>query len=109
MSAALRCVLLLGKVHVLTNAEIREMRQRMWNVVAQRRHVVKKVFPHRFQDTDSTDPLECELMLFGDVHVITKEKQELTIPWAGHAVLKKDSQGEKEKWKFKHYRVWLQR
>lgn len=81
----------------------------MWNVVAERKHTVQKVFPHRFQDADSTEPLECELMLFGDVHVVTKEGQELVIPWAGHGVLKKASEGGKEEWKFKHYQVWLQR
>lgn len=91
------------------HTEIRELRGRMWNVVAERKHVVKKVFPHHFQDPNSTNPLEYELMLYGDVHLITKEAQSLVIPWAGHAVLRKENEGEKEEWKFAHYQVWLQR
>lgn len=77
----------------------------MWTVVAERKHTVNKVFPARFQDGDG----ECECMLFGDVHLKTKEGQELVVPWAGHATLTKAVDGPKEEWKFSQYRVWLQR
>ncbi|KAM3515551.1 hypothetical protein MY11210_000729 [Beauveria gryllotalpidicola] len=85
--------------------EIRELRSRMWNVVAERKHTVKKVFPARFMDEDG----ECECMLFGDVRLKTKDGQELVVPWAGHATLTKAVDGSKEEWKFAQYRVWLQR
>lgn len=85
--------------------EIRELRSKMWTVVAERRHVVNKVFPARFQDGDS----ECEFMLFGDVHLKTKEGKELVVPWAGHAALTQVADGLKKEWKFSQYRVWLQK
>lgn len=79
----------------------------MWEVVADRKHVVHKAFPGSFQE-DNVEG-ECELMLHGDVHAVTKDGQSLVIPWAGHAVLVKTADGEKEEWKFKKYRVYLQR
>jgi hypothetical protein len=48
-------------------------------------------------------------MLFGDVHLVTKERQAMTVPWAGHAVLRRVEEGDKKEWKFVRYRVWLQR
>lgn len=85
----------------------------MWNVVADRKHVVYKVFPHRFQESDAATAnddgaTDHELMLFGDVHLVTKDDQKLTLPWAAHAVLRKGSQ-PKDEWKFQKYRVYLQR
>lgn len=92
----------------IETAGIRELRARMWNVVADRKHVVYKVFPHRFQESSDEGSTEHELMLFGDVHVMTKDDQKMTIPWAAHAVLRKGSQPTDE-WKFQKYRVYLQR
>ena len=91
--------------------EIRELRGRMWNVVAERKHVVNKVFPGSFQDAEAAknEAEECELMLFGDVHLVTKEGQAMTVPWAGHGVLRSVGEGDKKEWKFAKYRVWLQR
>ncbi|EGX97167.1 hypothetical protein CCM_01826 [Cordyceps militaris CM01] len=85
---------------------IRELRGRMWNVVAERRHTVHKVFPASFQDEHGA---ACECMLFGDVHLKTREGQALVVPWAGHATLARVVDGSKEEWKFSQYRVWLQR
>ncbi|KAF5130016.1 hypothetical protein E5D57_006351 [Metarhizium anisopliae] len=45
-------------------------------------------------DLESEDQ-ECELMLFGEVTLQTKDGQSLVVPWAGHAVLKKDETGRK--------------
>lgn len=82
----------------------------MWDIVQERKHSVVKVFPGSFQGPESiAGDQECELMLFGEVQVQTKDGQSLVIPWAGHAVLKKDREGEKEEWKFGHYQVWLQK
>lgn len=83
----------------------------MWNVVAERRHVVNKVFPGSFQEAEAAKDgaEECECMLFGDVHLVTKERQAMTVPWAGHAVLRRVEEGDKKEWKFVRYRVWLQR
>ncbi|KAK9435992.1 putative Fungal specific transcription factor [Metarhizium brunneum] len=84
--------------------EIRELRSKMWSTVQERRHSVVKVFPASFQDLESEDQ-ECELMLFGEVTLQTKDGQSQVVPWAGHVVLKKDKTGEKEECKFAHYRV----
>ncbi|KAM3558660.1 hypothetical protein MY1884_003861 [Beauveria asiatica] len=84
---------------------IRELRSRMWNIIAERKHTVKKVFPARFLDEDG----ECECMLFGHVQLKTRAGEELVVPWAGHATLTKVVDGLKEEWKFSQYRVWLQR
>lgn len=78
----------------------------MWTVVAERKHTVNKVFPARFQGEEDG---ECECMLFGDVHLKTKEGQALVVPWAGHATLTRVVDGPKKEWKFSQYRVWLQR
>jgi hypothetical protein len=83
----------------------------MWTVVQNRKHVVTKVFPARFKlDRAGSDAAvdECELMLFGEVHLEMKDGGAAVVPWAGHAILKK-SFGEKEEWKIARYRVWLQR
>lgn len=82
----------------------------MWTTVQERQHSVVKVFPGRFQDPDSEGGgQECECMLFGEVQLRTKEGQSLIVPWAGHAILLKIVEGEKEEWKFRHYQVWLQK
>ncbi|KAG6007782.1 hypothetical protein E4U21_005500 [Claviceps maximensis] len=67
----------------------------------------------RFQDRGSSGEegnlgQECECMLFGDVKLQTKEGESLIVPWAGHAILQKVGNGDKE-WKFRHYQVWLQK
>ncbi|CEJ91498.1 hypothetical protein VHEMI07205 [[Torrubiella] hemipterigena] len=98
----------IGNDHGKSEQGIRELRARMWNVVADRKHIVYKVFPHRFQESSDEGSTEHELMLFGDVHVVTKDEQKLTLPWAAHAVLRKGSQPTDE-WKFQKYRVYLQR
>ncbi|KAG6014603.1 hypothetical protein E4U54_005036 [Claviceps lovelessii] len=93
--------------------EIRALRGRMWTSVQDRQHSVVKVFPGRFQDPESVEggklKQECECMLFGDVKLQTKEGESLLVPWAGHAILQKVGEGEKEEWKFRHYQVWLQK
>jgi hypothetical protein len=84
----------------------------MWTVVQNRKHVVTKVFPARFKlDEAGSDAAvdECELMLFGEVQLEMKDGKEAVVPWAGHAILKKSPEGEKEEWKMARYRVWLQR
>ena len=48
-------------------------------------------------------------MLFGDVKLLLKSGENATVPWAAHAVLKRDVEGGREEWKFGYYRVWLQR
>ncbi|KAG6033979.1 hypothetical protein E4U41_006732 [Claviceps citrina] len=89
--------------------EIRQLRGRMWTTVQDRQHSVAKVFPGRFLDPDTDGGNEeCECMLFGEVKVQMREGQSLTVPWAGHAILVKNVDGEKEEWKFRHYQVWLQ-
>ncbi|KAM4060327.1 fungal specific transcription factor [Hirsutella rhossiliensis] len=81
--------------------EIRELRSRMWTTVRERRHTVAKVFPGRFRD----DECECEVMLFGEVKLTTKEGNEAVVPWAAHGGLRREGAG----WKFARYRVWLQK
>lgn len=84
----------------LTRAEIRELRSRMWTTVRERRHSVAKVFPGRFRDGG-----ECEVTLFGEVELTTKEGHDGMVPWAAHGELRREG-GE---WKFARYRVWLQK
>lgn len=92
------------------------MRNRMWTAVRDRQHTVTKVFPGRFQDPGAAEePVECELMLFGEVKLTLKgdgggveEGAIKVVPWAGHAVVRKEKEGEREEWKFTRYRVWLQ-
>ncbi|OAA73926.1 hypothetical protein ISF_00827 [Cordyceps fumosorosea ARSEF 2679] len=93
--------------HFTDDAHIRELRGRMWKVVAERRHTVEKVFPARFREDEQG---ECECMLFGEVRIKTRDDKEMVVPWAGHATLTKVVvDGLKEEWKFAQYRVWLQR
>ncbi|KAI9166688.1 hypothetical protein HJFPF1_02802 [Paramyrothecium foliicola] len=70
--------------------EIRDLRGRMWTSVAERKHTVSKVFPARFQDPAAAEgPVECECMLFGEVHYTTKDGNSSMKPWAGHGVVRK--------------------
>ncbi|KJZ71782.1 hypothetical protein HIM_08802 [Hirsutella minnesotensis 3608] len=91
--------------------EIRELRGRMWTTVQERRHTVTKVFPGQFEGGAGKEGElgGCELMLFGDVALTTKDGQRATVPWAAHAVLTLERDGERDEWKFARYRVWLQR
>lgn len=88
--------------------EIRELRQRMWSSVRERKHTVAKVFPALFREPAVEDGRECELMLFGEVGLTTKDDKATVVPWAGHAVVRKEAEGEREGWKFSRYQVWLQ-
>ncbi|KFH48925.1 hypothetical protein ACRE_001310 [Hapsidospora chrysogenum ATCC 11550] len=88
--------------------EIRELRQRMWTTVRERRHTVKKAFPAIFQDPADVRGDECELMLFGEVNLETTDGQSLVVPWAGHAVVKKEVDAVTKEWKFTQYQVWMQ-
>lgn len=82
------------------------MREGMWSVVAERKHTVTKVFPGRFNDNE--DSKGAELMLHGDVAYKTKDGNSSTVPWAGHAVLRKvQVEGGEEAWKLAEYRVFL--
>lgn len=86
----------------------------MWTSVEERKHTVTKVFPARFQDAsaaadgDGPGAVECEVMLFGEVDLKTRDGEALVTPWAGHAVVKRETVGERPEWKMSHYRVWLQ-
>lgn len=86
----------------------------MWTSVRDRQHTVTKVFPGRFQDpSDAENPVECEVMLFGEVKLLpttepSDESAASVVPWAGHAVIRKEKEGEREEWKFARYQVWLQ-
>lgn len=88
--------------------EIRELRQRMWTTVRERRHTVKKAFPAIFQDPADAQGDECELMLFGEVNLKTTDGQSQVVPWAGHAVVKKEVDAATKEWKFTQYQVWMQ-
>lgn len=46
-------------------------------------------------------------MLFGEVHRVKTDGNELKIPWAAHAVVRRVSEGERQEWKMSRYRVWL--
>ncbi|KAL5092684.1 hypothetical protein Trisim1_001238 [Trichoderma cf. simile WF8] len=86
--------------------ELRTMREGMWSVVAERKHTVTKVFPGRFNNNE--DSKGAELMLHGDVAYKTKDGNSSTVPWAGHAILKKvQAEGGEEVWKLSEYRVYL--
>lgn len=80
----------------------------MWNGIQDRKHTVTKVFPARFQEEKSEGPAEHEVMLFGEVHRTGTDGSEVRMPWAGHAVVRKEKEGEREEWRFAHYQVWLQ-
>ena len=84
----------------------------MWTAVRDRQHTVTKVFPGRFQDPgDAAAPAECEVMLFGEVRLEMTEKEgaaSKVVPWAGHGVVRREREGEREEWKFARYQVWLQ-
>ncbi|PNY28683.1 Uncharacterized protein TCAP_01392 [Tolypocladium capitatum] len=99
----------LGNDNARGEQEIRELRARMWTTVQERRHTVAKVFPGRFRDPDAGGPPECEVMLFGEVNLGTRDGKEAAVPWAAHAVLTREVEGERGEWKFARYRVWLQR
>lgn len=77
----------------------------MWAAVEERKHIVTKVFPGRFQDPQDGDN-ECELMLFGEVGYKAKDGTSSSTSWAGHAVVTKELDGEREEWKIAQYRVW---
>lgn len=79
------------------SAELRELRRRMWSVVTSRKHTLTKVFPGRFGGLE-----EYELMLFGEVARKKKDGLSAVFSWAGHAILRRES----ECWKFSYYRVW---
>lgn len=69
---------------------------------------MEKVFPGRFRSADNG--AECEVMLFGEVNLTTKEGNEAVLPWAAHGVLRKQGgEADREEWKFARYRVWLQK
>ncbi len=92
--------------------EIRELRAKMWTSVQERRHTVAKVFPGHFgaeagEDLGPSD--QCEAMLSGEVALTTKDGQQVVVPWAAHAVLRRERDGEREEWKIARYRVYLQR
>jgi hypothetical protein len=92
--------------------EIRELRGRMWSVVRERKHTVSKVFPAQFREARVPgEAVECECMMFGEVEYRTEDGavEATTVPWAGHGVLRKETVGEREEWKFAQYRVWLQK
>ncbi|KAL7960728.1 hypothetical protein V8C34DRAFT_302769 [Trichoderma compactum] len=96
----------MGSVKGNGKEELRTMREGMWSVVAERKHTVTKVFPGRFND--SKDSKGAELMLHGDVAYKTKDGNSSTVPWAGHAVLRKvQVEGREEAWKLAEYRVFL--
>ena len=77
--------------------ELRDLRERMWEVVASRKHTLTKAFPGSFGKAG-----EQEVMLFGEVAREKKDGSSGVFSWAGHAVLRKES-GD---WKFSYYRVW---
>ena len=68
-----------------------------------------KVFPALFREPAAEDGRECELMLFGEVNLENKDDSAAVVPWAGHAVVRKQTEGEREEWKFARYQVWLQK
>lgn len=82
----------------------------MWTAVRDRQHTVTKVFPGRFQDPGLAAPVECEVMLFGEVRLDMTEEgaSSKVVPWAGHGVVRRERGGEREEWKFARYQVWLQ-
>ncbi|KAH7328561.1 hypothetical protein B0I35DRAFT_21190 [Stachybotrys elegans] len=104
--------ILIGDNGAKGEKEIREARALMWATMAERKHVVTKVFPGRFSPADASDgeSSDCECMMFGEVQYKTSDGSSLTTPWAAHAVLHKETDaGDKEEWKFARYRVWLQK
>ena len=85
----------------------------MWDGVQSRKHTVFKAFPARFQELSPKDEngskgLEHELMMFGEVHRVKTDGNEVRIPWATHAVVRKVDSDGKHEWKLAQYRVWLQ-
>ncbi|KAJ2899019.1 hypothetical protein MKZ38_003533 [Zalerion maritima] len=80
--------------------EILKVRHKMWELVAERKHTVEKVFPASF------NPGKAEFMLQGTVNYTLRTGEKAGADWAGHATLKKNDAGE---WKFEYYRVYIQR
>ena len=90
--------------------DIRQLRSRQWAGLDGRKHRVAKVFPAIFPDKQAGPPAgdECELMMFGHVEEMTRDGRTITVPWAGHGVVKKVAEGDREDWKFERYQVWSQ-
>jgi hypothetical protein len=83
------------------------MREGMWSVVQERKHIVLQVFPGQFSEAADSKQ-ESELMLHGTVAYKTKDGNSSTVPWAGHGKLRKvRNEDGNEEWKFSAYSVYL--
>lgn len=90
----------------VANIEIRELRERMWSVVKDRKHSVSKAFPGQFKGSHSGShgDVECEFMLLGDAEFVTRDGRLIEVDWAAHAVVRREGQ----EWKIEKYRIWIQ-
>lgn len=82
-----------------TEPEIRQVRQKMWEKVAARKHQPLKVFESTFGSDGQ------EYMLFGDLDYEMKTGEKQSVSWAGNMVLEERD----GKLRFKYYRVYIQR
>lgn len=68
----------------------------MWSAIRERKHTVTKVFPALFRDPGADDGKECELMLFGEVNLTTKDRRAAVVPWRGMPLLETRPRGARE-------------
>ncbi|KAM5341239.1 hypothetical protein ACJ41O_015348 [Fusarium nematophilum] len=78
------------------HAEIRPMREGMWDSVVSRKHQIFKVFPFGKGSN--------EVMLYGTVALQLKNGNAASIEWAARAEFAKSTSGE---YKFQFYQVYL--
>jgi hypothetical protein len=97
------------------SAEILRLRESMWEKVSERKHTVSKVFPAQFlgsneegKESSTHEPTRAEVMILGSVDYKLKAGGEQSVAWAGHGMLRRESdEMGGGQWKFEYYKVWL--
>lgn len=99
-------VLVMGDMTAKGTAEIRAVRQKMWEKVRARKHRPEKVFGGSFGSPQGGDGgKKEEYMFFGGLEYEMKTGEKQEVSWASHAVLVH----VEDSLKFEYYRVYIQR
>lgn len=81
----------------LLGSQILSFRHGLWSgPVKTRKHSISKIYP--FGDNSN------EVMLYGTVDYVLKNGKDVTVEWAGRAVLTEERD---EKWKMHFYQVYM--